>query len=570
MSTPKRRPSIPILDGAATLSHPTAALPYWRITYRDHVTGKRKSTTGGTSREEAEAKAATLLGIYSPSAAKSATTTAPTFTETVTGWINANAHRWSSRTPSTYRYITAKYREVLGDLPINTITPAQLTAVDISHLSRERQKQVRTVMRGVFTYADAWTRAPAETYAAAINVRGTKSDDMREEVQRGDIAPLAYINNLLLCCYHTAQNGDPDALPAYSTMDELTGHKSAPERPIRRGFHTGHGDVIYRLGFPAGMIDKHKRGTPKHYKQDEDYQRSTVAEVASIFRRHGLIIALGAGAGLRIGETLALRVHHILDPATIRNLIEWSDLDDDHYTEVSQCGWTGTIRIEEQVSKDSAGFLRVSPPKMNRARVTTLPPFLPARDYSPIDYDALSAYPTEIPRTEAIEHWYTTGAAPVSMMLFDRLAEILAPIVEQYHEHGDLKTAVDAYSASLLFPTRNPPRAKTHYPSRWHGITGPDPTTKGGYIGADNLNRSLNPLYDYVSDMMTSYPAHRASRGGRKGWTYHAFRHFAASTRLMLLPATQVAAELGHQDAGFTLKRYGHAITERPTQAFRY
>lgn len=38
----------------------------------------------------------------------------------------------------------------------------------------------------------------------------------------------------------------------------------------------------------------------------------------------------------------------------------------------------------------------------------------------------------------------------------------------------------------------------------------------------------------------------------------------------MLLPATQVAAELGHQDAGFTLKRYGHAITERPTQAFRY
>ena len=566
----RRRPSIPILDGAASLSQPTDALPYWRITYRDHVTGKRRTTTGGTSRTEAEAKAAALLGIYSPSTAKSARHVAPTFTEVVTSWMNANQHRWSSLTPATYTYITAKYREALGDIPINTITPAQLTAIDISHLSRDRQKQVRTVIRGIFSHADTWTRAPAEAFANAVTVTGTRSDDLTEEVQRGDIAPLTYINNLLLCCYHTAQNGNPSVLPAPSTMDDLTGFKSAPERPIQRGFHTGHGDVIYRLGFPPEHIDAHKRGRPHHYRNTDEYQRTTVAEVASIFRRYALIIALGAGAGLRIGETLALRVHHVLDNEIIRNLIEWSDLDQDHYTEVSQCGWAGTINITEQVSKDSKGFLRVSPPKMNRSRVTTLPPFLPARDYAPIDYDSLSAHPNEIPRTEAMEHWYKTGAAPVTMMLFDRLAEILAPIVARYHEDGDLRQAVDDYRASLLFPTRNPPRAKVHHPTRWNGITANDPLTNGGYIGADNLNRRLNPLYDYISDMMTSYPQHRASRTGRRGWTYHAFRHFAASTRLMLLPATQVAAELGHKDAGFTLKRYGHAITERPTQAFRY
>ena len=114
----RRRPSIPILDGAASLSQPTDALPYWRITYRDHVTGKRRTTTGGTSRTEAVAKAAALLGIYSPSTAKSARHVAPTFTEVVTSWMNANQHRWSSRTPATYTYITAKYREALGDIPI--------------------------------------------------------------------------------------------------------------------------------------------------------------------------------------------------------------------------------------------------------------------------------------------------------------------------------------------------------------------------------------------------------------------------------------------------------------------
>lgn len=561
MAGERRRPSIQILDGAATLNRPTKARPYWRINYNDPITGKQRTLSGGASQQEAEAKAAEIFGHYVPSSKRG---DAPIFTKVVDGWIDSCRHRWSSRTPAAYEYIMKRYVDVFGDVPINKISPSMISSVKIDHLSRGQQMKVRTVVRGVFTHAQSWLAADPEDFAKAVHVIGSKSDAPRREVSRGDIPPLAYIHNLLLTCYHSAQS--PDELPEGCAFDSLTGHKVGGRTP-KTGFHVQHGDVIYRQGVPSDFIDKHKRGRPKHYGNSDEQLRGVVDEAASIFRRYALCIALGAGAGLRIGEVLALRVHHLLTVEQCRMLIEWWDEDKDAYQQVAECGWRGGIRVEEQVSKTSKGVLAVSLPKMNKTRHAHLPAFLPGRGWK---YAHTESNLYEMPREEA---WslFMDGYAPLAMMVFDRLAEIVSVIAARYQYEGELMESVEELRACLLFPTRNPLRSEFDKPINWHGITRSDPITGGGYIGSDNWSRAINPVYDYVSSMMNSYPLHRIGSTKRSGWTHHGLRHFAISSRLKAgQPVASVADEFGHEHAGFTLDRYAHTITDESGVGFQF
>lgn len=55
---------IPIRGTQATIYEPTERYHSWRIVYMDRATNKRKTTSGGSSQEEAETKARALSGEY--------------------------------------------------------------------------------------------------------------------------------------------------------------------------------------------------------------------------------------------------------------------------------------------------------------------------------------------------------------------------------------------------------------------------------------------------------------------------------------------------------------------------
>ncbi|WP_404464696.1 hypothetical protein LG274_12095 [Micrococcus antarcticus] len=573
----KRRAGIEILDGAATLTRPTDAKPYWRIVWTDPITRKRRTTSGGKTREEAEAKAASLLGIYVEGQPdRSRTDPVPTFNEMVTSWINTRRPKWSPRTPEHYTQLARAYTNTLGDIPINRIRPSQLTdAYDLTAVSRDRQKTTKTVIKGVFSYAHSlgWVKSTGDHYADALILTGDRTDNRQTEVSKGDIPPSDYVAAVLNVTWHT--------LDPHLTLDHLTySDDNTPAGPLKidaeelwrepTGFHSGY-SPIFRAGLPPSIIDKKRRGVPKHYKNLDQIREREDCKLRERYKMLSAIVALGAGAGLRIGEIFALRVGHFLDESALREWLAMRRVFGTGY----RLPWDGKIHVSESASTANAGKIWVTAPKSNRDRYAYLPPFLRNDRGQTPRWDFAHRKDTETPTAsdwrslseeDALTIWHEQNAPALYMIVMHRLEAVVTPWLER----DDLteRERIRLMARTMLFPTRQPPKrnkqgeiSRVKYSPRWTGYMGPDPLTGGTYMSHNNFKSEMNEIYDFVSDRTGSYPAHRRNRETRQGWTHHALRHYAVSTRLDAgIPVAQVALEMGHASPAFTMARYAHAV----------
>ncbi|MDR8019419.1 phage integrase central domain-containing protein [Nesterenkonia aerolata] len=577
----------PILNGRATIAAPTEAYPYWRITYNDPITGKRRRASGGTTRSEAEAKAAHLLGDYSPNHKRN-TETPPTLKEVAQDWLATNKHRWNSRTYERYQSLTNRYISELADYPITQITPQHIRSVDVSGLKRGGQQSARRIINGIFGHATGWINHDVSLYSNAINISGNKTRTGRnKQVSKGDIPSARYVSALIITAYHTGQMGPLDEPDRYgTTINPHTGEKTyeIPTSLWPKGIGmTEPDDTAFIGGADQVIVSKMRRGMPKHYKNIEQRQADETEELASRFRQVGLLTALGAAGGIRVGEGLALRVRHFLTREQVFNWFHYQhrlkrwQMGDRTYDQSRLEPYRGKVEILEQASQGASGKVWITRPKMDKERTVYLPAFLPSwHGHTAGSHRADIA--SIIPRfadkeanlwsatdEEAIELW-RHGFTPLCYLLWQRLDELWNSRAVQRHKKT--KDAIDDFLDLLLFPTRNTVRKtrdgkpNTAIPEGWgHSVRIVEGT--GSYqIQSNYANRYANPLYDYVSEVLDEWPEHRRNSTKRQGWTHHGLRHFAVSSRIQSgTPLPIIANQMGHKDAGFTLERYGHMMT---------
>lgn len=565
MAGQKRRKSISVLGGAATLNPPSPSRTTWTVNYRDND-GKPRSTSGGRTREEAEMKARAKLGWSIPND-RGARAQAPTFTETYEKWVQKNSERWNPRTIDNYTYVGKIFLNALGERPLSSLTPSDFAAVNTNHLSRGQQKKVRSLVRGVLKDNSQWTLHEPEKLAQAITVSGTAAASRREAIERGDIPSPDYVNSLILCAYSTLQEspiGDSTNSPDW---------KTDPHH--------------YTEGLPTYLTDEHRRGIPEHYGNIEERKAAETKELASIYRRMGLLIALGAGGGLRIGEVLALRPRHFFTMSELPIATLGFEAGNDGAMFMN---YLGKLRIEEQCSQSSKGKVWITRPKGRQGgkpRTLNLPALMPAgysnnfaHGHTTIRQQVAHIVPRfedtatslwSMTEEEALTLW-KNGYPPLALMLFDRFAELWNSDTVQKHQNERVR--YETFSNLLLFPTRNPARTgrdglpNVMYEKGWEKRVKIVEGTGTYYTGSNLARKFTNPIYDYVSENMNSYPVNRAAAQGRNGWTHHSLRHYAITSWLesaAQIPLNVIAEQAGHQDISFTLKRYAHIIGSRKT-----
>ena len=563
LMTAARRPSIPVLNGRARLIRPTAKRATYQITYHDPITRKRKIVSGGRTEAGATAKALALIGEYVPDTMTPGAQ-APTVQQAVDDWIDTNRSRWNSRTTDHYQYQSRKLTSLYSDHTVSSITGTDIKRIDTSSLTRGEQQCLRRIIRGVFTHVEQWIHVTPDALSQAVSITGTKDDSASRQVSRGDIPSVDYVNSLITTCYTTLNQFTRDN----GTKVDVSPHD-------------------FNAGAPAEMISKLRRGIPHHYRHLDDHQAKEDGILRSRFQQFGLIFALIAGAGLRIGEILALRARHFFPDADDLTS-EYLFLSGNYETEPLFLNYRGNIDISEQASQASRGAIYLTAPKMTRTRTVWIPPILPAgggyhiylrnattreraAEVVPRFQDPKISMWT-MTRAEALNLWMT-GQLPTTYMLWMRLHEMWNSKVVQSQPTFD--SQVSTFRSLLLFPTRNPIRhggvqPNIRYSETWSHDVRIVPGT-GGYQSSTNLSgRYLNPLFDYVSakiggEATPYYPAHRTNRRtGRKGWTCHGLRHYAISSWLAspLVPLPQVSAQAGHKNIGFTLDRYGHLMDD--------
>lgn len=563
MAGTTRRPSIPILGGRARLIRPTERRRTWQITYTDPITGKFRTASAGTTEDEATAKALAILGDFVPEERR-AGAVAPTVQQAVDSWIETNRERWNSRTVNHYEYQAKKLTTPYGTRTVSSITPADIKRIDTSTLSRGEQKHVRGIVRGIFKHVEKWLHTDPETLAKAVVVSGTKDDEPNTQVSRGDIPSIEYVNALITTCYTTLNTFQRDN----GRTVKITPHD-------------------YANGAPEEMVLRLRRGVPRHYKRLQEHRKKEDEILRSRFQMFGLLFAMAAGGGLRVGEMLALRARHFFPDASQLPFealtLEGGDDDTPLFT-----SYLGSVDVCEQASQASHGAIYLTAPKMKRTRTVWLPAILPANGGQQFIADTTTrqrathlvprfADPTvslwTMTRKEAFDLWMTEQP-PLAFMLWLRLHEMWMSDVVQNEPTDEAKA--HTFQSLLLFPTRNPVRKKygalqpnIRYAKNWPHDVRIVPGT-GGYQATTGLSGYyLNPLFDYVSKKIGGanpyYPAHRIQKKtGRKGWTLHGLRHYAVSSWLAspLVSLAQVSAQAGHKDISFTLDRYGHLMDD--------
>jgi hypothetical protein len=356
---------IKILQGRATITPPKGTRKYWRIAYYHPITGKRHTTDGGgKTQKSAEARAAELVGDWSP---LTRSEKPPTLRQVFNQWMDDNRHRWSSRTYDQYQYQAKYFIEPYGEHPISALSPEDFRKVDVSHLSRGQQTKVRSLIRGTMKTATLWIQGDPDDYASAIRISGSRSDQRNYEVSRGDVAPGHYIAHVINMCYSTCQ--------VHPVIDRMM--QGAVSIDPATGAHSVqwlNGNNVMYSGFSSEWVqEKHRRGMPKHYKNIDKRMRDETQGLAARYRMFALAAALAAGVGLRIGEILALRVRDFVK--NDRNLMEDVFL---HAREASpnnqlqvwhSRGYIGELEINKQASQASSGRIVLSPPKYNTHRV---------------------------------------------------------------------------------------------------------------------------------------------------------------------------------------------------------
>lgn len=577
-----RTPGKSILNGRANLQVPTPSYRYFRITWKDTASGKWRSASGGRTEDGAIAKAAAILGDFSPESTFQ-TGTPPTVREVFDDWIGANRAGWSSRTVDNYTYVMRRFLDALGDHPITAVKPSDITAVDFTRLSRGQQSKVRSGVRAVFRHAGNWVKRDEEVYAAAIRLSGTSADKRSfDGVQKGDIPSGVYVTGIIDAAAGTCQFH-----PAFRSLQESEGFQMDPQSgekivsvthrllselgEFTHGFHQ-------ELGLPLDAINRYRRGIPRHYKNVRVRRETETLELAGRFRQLALGYAIGAGVGLRIGEMLALRVDHFLS--------EYSDTEISlmfRRSRVDGCkAWKyrGRLSVHEQASQASQGRIVLSPPKNGKSRMVWLPAVLfhgSERDgalklsrrqhvvkfggdeFSRFTDPAISLW--NMSDEECLTLW-RSGVVPLGWMLFQRFSELWDEISAR---EPDQERRVRKFRKLLLFPTRNPQRANSslEVPDSWSFVTEIVPGFGSYQSQANFAGRLANPVYDSVSEKLNSWPASRRNRETRQGWSHHSLRHYAASSMLVHgVPLPVVSEQLGHASYDFTLKRYIHAIQD--------
>lgn len=560
----KKSPSIFILNGRARLYPPTDTYKSWRIYYKDPVTGKPKTVTGGTTRELAEAKASQILGDYiDPQDA----TKPPLLADVVESWLEQNRHKWSERTRKGYESIARKYLlQRWGGTPITQIGPEDMRKIDTSNLGRAAQERLAYVVKSVFEQGSNWFRRDPKRYGQNIKITGTKASEYKPRVSRGDIPSGQLVASWINTAYSSFQLSPLDD-PATVHVDLLTGVKTRTKGRVSMG---GLGlvtpmDDVFLNGLPADKYyTVHNRLIEDRFTNE--YKLAYNAKTAMMWRNAGLVTAIGAGDGLRIGEVLALRVRHFL---TREQVVEAFVAG----VPREQRSYRGEINVYEQASSIGGKQIFVGLPKMRKTRTVHSPYYLPHWDGEDVGaHRKLVA--AVIPRfadintsfwtstnEEAITLW-KNGFIPLGWLIWNRLEELWNEPAINIGKPS-LKTKINNYLDLLVFPSKQPPRKsnKTSWEDSFPYGQRLVPGT-GSYQAASNYNLNYqNRLFDYVTEFYNIWPEHRANSSTRKGWTHHGLRHYAASWRIQAgVPLTTIAAELGHKSAAFTLERYGHMI----------
>ena len=572
---------IPIRGTQATIYEPVGRFKYWRIVYVDRVTGKRRTTSGGSSRELAESKARELSGEFV--AGWRAGDYVPTVSEAVESWLASNQSRWSSRTYDQYYYFGKKLIDRFGGRPVTHVGPADIATVDVASQSRGQQEKARSLVRGIFNHAGPITKEQADRLAQGIRISGTAAGKRNPLVPTNDIPSSKLIAAFIITASHTLQRGP------LKEWDELRRNLDRPDQRygsmrVHPGLGlTGPAMVSFLDGLPVEVTDKHRRGIPQHYSDPEARRRTETKELASRYRQIALATALGAGGGLRIGEVLALRVRHVVtaEQWSFAGRHDWrlGALMEQAQTDPRLLPFTfnGTIDVSEQASQASKGKIWVTGTKGRRkSRTVHLPAFLP--NWNGFGRETHRAQVAEvIERFNDPQHkmWSATeeesftlwshGFTPLNWLLWERLRELWQhPAIA----HLDAGPRTTEFRDLLLFPTRNQARkSRGGLPSvltdpGWRKPTRIVPGT-GTYQSQSNYAKLVNPLYDWVADQFLEYPEHRTNSTQRQGWTHHGLRHYAVSSRIKAgVPLPLTADEMGHHDSSFTLERYGHLVDD--------
>lgn len=566
---------IPIKGTQATIYEPTETYKSWRIAYIDRASGKRKTTSGGSGRDEAETKARRLSGEYVEG--WKAGEHPPTLREAADLWLTSNRSRWSSRTYDHYHYFAKKLTDLHGDRPITHISPVDMGKLDLAGHSRGQQEKARTLVRGIFGHSSGWiSKERADQLAKGIVISGNSAGRRNPRVSRGDIPSSLFVGSAIITATHTLQDGPLSDF--WTAVDQSTGEVQEIN-PFT--IHPATGMVLpiaasFIGGLPEEITERHRRGIPKHYGDPEGRREAETAELASRYRQVGLAIALGAGGGLRIGELLALRVRHFLTPQEV--------------AKISSNGWrmgalnadgsrnySGVLEVSEQASQASRGKIWVSGTKgASKSRTVHLPAFLPnwlgfgIGTHRP----AISAVVSRF-ADPAVSLWDATdeeaamlwrhGFTPLGLLVWQRLRELWDDPAISSMPWGP---RIKEFRELLLFPTRNKARQGRDGQPNAQADPGWRKSTRivegaGTYQAQSNFAKLTNPLMDYVSEQRDEWPEHRTNTETRKGWTHHGLRHWAVSTRIQAgVPLPIIAREMGHKDSAFTLERYGHVLDQ--------
>ncbi len=585
--TPKKRSGKPVLGGRGTLYAPTEAKPRWQCAIHDPVTLKRRIFSA-VSQDAVLDKARRALGDWDP-VEETRTSRPPTLQEAFDAWLQDESGRWSDRTPQAYRTRFNTHLKDLAEVPVTAIKPADLRDVALG-TSREQARRVRTIVRAIFDSTERWHGRKGQLYGDAVALPESRSSDTPRTVESTQIPNSDWINGVVDCAWSTYQLHPAKAF-ADDAVDPVTGEHVMWNEDLFNDPMLAPRALC--LGMPLDSAAVRRRGIPAHYKNVEQRQRDQTVELASRMRQVALAHALGAAAGLRVGEVYALRVWHLFHPWTTNtarlidsamHTISPREAMENYGREGTEGsdglllpGWTGKIEVCEQVSSPSIGPMQVSPPKMGKARQALALPFLyPAWDSSSrtlrellidaterhgLEFDAFSPHDGSVPlwrmtTQDALKLW-RVGFTPISLLVHDRLREL-------WLQSG---RRLKVFRNMLLLPTRNKARGdgpSVRWPARWPY---PKDIPFGNYQNPKNVaHRFTNPLYDWVSEVVDNWPGYHAWGGDRRGFVHHSTRHWYCSATLhhkVSLPVVSKSA--GHSSPAFTLLRYSSSL---PTEEF--
>ena len=145
---------------------------------------------------------------------------------------------------------------------------------------------------------------------------------------------------------------------------------------------------------------------------------------------------------------------------------------------------------------------------------------------------------------------WRAGFCPLGWLMWQHLQELW----DMMPRHGkpSMQEEIGTFMNMLLFPSVSrgvPSRSELAYERDWPYDT-LIPTGTGGYQHPSNYMKLANVVYDYCAGVYDEWPLHRVNSKTRRGWSHHALRHYAASSRIQSgVPLTVIARELGHRDA---------------------